>query len=253
MFYYPDMTRVKKHEPLIIPGSIDQYLAEKIIKQAAAEKSISNRIITISSAFLGIPYKASTIDEHSRDAEQLVIDFSGVDCFTLLDYVESMRRSSTWPGFIRCLRSTRYKKASVLFKNRNHFFSDWVKNNTGQISDITKKIASDKAAAVTKTLNLKNDGSLYIQNIKPVRRRIMYIPPDAVDQSIQEKLRTGDYAGIYSDKPGLDVSHVGIIIRTSSGLKLRHASSSPEKRCVLDEDLLDYISRRQGLVVYRPV
>lgn len=247
------MEKVEKQKPVIIPGIINIDLAEKIIQHGASAKNIPDRISIISSAFLGIPYNASTIDQHSRETEQLVIDFSGVDCFTLLDYVESMRRASSWAGFLRCLRATRYKKASVLFKNRNHFFSDWVKNNPARITDITKKIASDKAAAVTKTLNLKDDGSLYIQDIKPVQRRIMYIPSDAVDQNILDRLRTGDYVGIYSDKTGLDVSHVGIIIRTSSGLKLRHASSSPEKRCVLDEDLLYYISRRPGLVVYRPV
>lgn len=247
------MKRLSITKTVIITGSLDIKLAEKLIQHGAATKNISDRISTISSAFLGIPYKASTIDEHAKEHEQLVIDFSGVDCFTLLDYVESMRRASSWAGFIRCLRLTRYKKGTVAFKNRNHFFTDWIKNNSSHVTDITKKIAGSSAVAEYKELNEKSDGSLYVNGIKPARRKITYIPSSAMDQGILNKLRTGDYAGIYSDKPGLDVSHVGIIIKTASGAKLRHASSASASRCVVDENLLKYLSTKPGLILLRPV
>ncbi|MDX9714575.1 MAG: DUF1460 domain-containing protein [Dissulfurispiraceae bacterium] len=247
------MNRVKKQKPVIIPGIISIDLVEKTIQHGASAKNIPERISIISSIFLGIPYKTSTIDEHSKDAEQLVIDFSGVDCFTFLDYVESMRRATTWRGFIKTLRSTRYRKSSISFKHRNHFFSDWIKNNTSTIADFTKKTASHKTVIATKKLNRKDDGSLYVRDIKPVQRRINYIPSSSLDQNIIDRLRTGDYAGIYSDKPGLDVSHVGIIIKTESGVKLRHASSARTNRCVVDEDLFKYISKKPGLVLFRPI
>jgi hypothetical protein len=63
-------------------------------------------------------------------------------------------------------------------------------------------------------------------------------------------LRTGDYAGLYTEKSGLDVSHVGIIIKERGATLLRHASSLQKK--VIDQDLVKYLTDKPGLVVLRP-
>jgi hypothetical protein len=65
------------------------------------------------------------------------------------------------------------------------------------------------------------------------------------------RLSTGDYAGIYTEREGLDVSHVGIIIRRQGALFLRHASSVPDERAVIDQDLREYMKGRPGLIVLR--
>jgi len=67
-----------------------------------------------------------------------------------------------------------------------------------------------------------------------------------------QKLKTGDYAGIYSALQGLDVSHVGIIIKDGSYVSLRHASSDRRYRKVIDQDFQEYISGTPGLIVLRP-
>ena len=64
------------------------------------------------------------------------------------------------------------------------------------------------------------------------------------------QLRTGDYIGIYSDLSGLDVSHVGIIVKDSLGIKFRHASSVARK--VVDQDFATYISGKPGIIIIRP-
>ena len=61
-----------------------------------------------------------------------------------------------------------------------------------------------------------------------------------------QKLKTGDYAGIYSPMQGLDVSHVGIIIRDKDTFFLRHASSDRRFRKVVDQELQEYISGTTG-------
>ena len=64
------------------------------------------------------------------------------------------------------------------------------------------------------------------------------------------RLRIGDYIGIYAEADGLDVSHVGIIVRRAGRIFLRHASLI--ERMVVDQDLRAYISEKPGIVVLRP-
>ena len=65
-------------------------------------------------------------------------------------------------------------------------------------------------------------------------------------------LKTGDYIGIYSTVHGLDVSHVGIVIRDGETIFLRHASSQKKYRKVIDQDLKEYILNKPGIIVLRP-
>jgi hypothetical protein len=102
-------------------------------------------------------------------------------------------------------------------------------------------------------LNLRADGSFWLEGIEPQARTITFIPSAAVDEAVTSNLRTGDYAGLYSEKEGLDVSHVGLIIRKEDTLLLRHASSAPDARSVIDQDFLVYMRGRPGLIVLRPL
>jgi hypothetical protein len=52
---------------------------------------------------------------------------------------------------------------------------------------------------------------------------------------------------------GLDVTHVGIVIRRNGKIFLRHASSKKSVRKVVDVELLDYLGGEKGLVILRPL
>jgi hypothetical protein len=52
---------------------------------------------------------------------------------------------------------------------------------------------------------------------------------------------------------GLDVSHVGIVIRDERRLYLRHASSQETTGKVIDQDLKGYITDKPGILVFRPL
>ncbi len=106
--------------------------------------------------------------------------------------------------------------------------------------------------------NVKEDGTYFLNGIAPKKRIIKYIPSVVVDDSIMNKLRTGDYVGMYSEKSGLDVSHMGIIIKNEDSLLITHHSSvflrhaSSVKGKVFDEDFRKYITNKAGIVILRP-
>ena len=206
------------------------------------------RIDFISGRFLGVPYGRSTLIGSPGVPEAFVINLGAVDCFTHLDYVESMRLSRTFYEFRRNLRRVRYKSGAVEYGARNHFFTDWAASN--RVEDVTGVIGRENAAAAAKTLNRKGGGGSILPEIPPVERRIAFIPADRLDGPALDMLRTGDYIGIYAPADGLDVSHAGIFVRRESGILLRHASATAQK--VIDQDFNPYIEGKPGIVVLRP-
>ena len=105
---------------------------------------------------------------------------------------------------------------------------------------------------MSKRLNDKDDGTSFLPGIPCLQREVEYIPTVLFDDTVMAGLKTGDYAGFYSNMEGLDVSHVGIIIRKGDSVSIRHASSSTTQRKVLDEDFKNCIADKPGVIVLRP-
>ncbi|MCX8110021.1 MAG: DUF1460 domain-containing protein [Syntrophorhabdaceae bacterium] len=229
------------------PDSLDV-----IISKASKIPEPGQRIGFISGLFIGTPYADNTLKGGVNVKEELVVNLEGMDCFTFIDYVEAMRLSSSFDRFLTYLQRIRYRDASVEFTHRNHFFTDWVVYNSDFIEDITENIGRGKARNIEKVLNKKDDGSFFVPGIGIVKRRLIFIPSYEIDSSITEQLKTGDYAGLYTDRPGLDVSHVGIFIKDKDKIFLRHASSREQYRRVMDEDFIEYVKARDGIIVLRP-
>jgi hypothetical protein len=206
----------------------------------------------ISRQFLGTRYKEGTLTGNERIPETLVVDLSGVDCFTFIDYVEALRLSDSLSTFKKNLIRVRYRSGVIAFDRRNHFFSDWCVFNTDFIEDTTALVGGSHTSSSTKNLNVRRDGTSYLHGITPVARDITYIPLSAIEESLLQKCRTGDYIGIYAEDPGLDVTHVGILVKKRGMAYLRHASSLSEYRRVIDQDFRSYMSNRPGFIVLRP-
>ncbi|AYF78900.1 DUF1460 domain-containing protein [Nocardia yunnanensis] len=212
----------------------------------------TDAIAQLSSRFLGTPYRANMLVGSADQPEQLVIDFRGVDCFTYLDYVEALSRSADRGQFVQNLIATRYADGQVEFTHRKHFFTDWAHVNRVAANDITGSL-TPAAVTVTKHLNAKAGGGLYLPGLPVVDRDITYIPSAALDNTVIAGLRTGDFLGAYTDEAGLDVSHVGIFVSTPSGPVFRNASSlAANDNQVVDTPLTQYANTVPGLVVLRP-
>lgn len=221
------------------------------IRVANAGRSAGQLIELLSREFLGTPYKGNMLQGTATSPEQLVIDFSGLDCFTYLDYVEAARKATTKADYVSHLVQTRYVEGDVDFTHRRHFFTDWADRTQVLADDVTAAISAH-AITAEKRLNRKSDGGSYLPGLPVVKRNITYIPSEFIDANVISQLRTGDLIGIYTTADGLDVTHVGFFIETSDGPVLRNASSKKINMKVVDSAFLEYVKDTPGIVVLRP-
>lgn len=238
--------------PVISLGGWTPERLEVLITGAEAIVEPGERIGYLSAAFPGTPYRADTLIGSGTQPERLVIELGGMDCFTYLDYVEAMRLSGSYAGFIRNVARVRYRSARVAFEARNHFFTDWARFSGGRVVDATREVGREESASVLKTLNIRGDGSRWLPGVETRVARVHYIPSGSIDGGVLARLRTGDYIGTYSPVEGLDVSHTGIFVRKDGMALLRHASSAEGARGVVEVDFLEYFSSKPGIVVLRP-
>jgi hypothetical protein len=236
----------------IILGKWTRDSLDRILRESSAMENAGVRIDFLSGHFINVEYMEATLIGGADTSEVLVINLREVDCFTFIDYIEAMRLSSSYAEFIENLKKVRYRSGEVAFEKRNHFFTDWREFNKDLVSDVTSQIGAQKTGSISKTLNKKEDGTHFLNGIQPQQREICYIPSEALDESIVNAMKTGDYAGIYSEIQGLDVSHVGIIIRKRDDVFLRHASSDKRLRKVVDQKFRDYIVGKPGMIILRP-
>lgn len=239
-------------DPHIYLGKWSTSELDRLIHASSRIENLGERIDFLSRQFLGTEYEGSTLTGDDGRPEVFVINLRRVDCFTFIDYIEAMRLSSSAEEFTENMRKVRYHAGVVSFENRNHFFTDWLEFNASFVDNATEQIGMGVSRKVTKILNEQADGTYFLPGVPPRKREITYIPSSALDTSVMEKLGTGDYAGVYSEVKGLDVSHVGIIIRRRDAVYLRHASSAEKHMKVVDEDFKKYISDKPGVIIVRP-
>ncbi len=236
---------------IIITGKWTIDILNRLLKKFSSIDNLSSRIALISYHFLGIPYKENTLIGNIDMPERFVINLEAVDCFTFIEYVEAMSLSSSFDEFKNNLQRIRYQHKEVDYRKRNHFFTDWIQYNSAFIKDVTTEIGGNKTLFVDKTLNLKEDGTTYLYGINPIMRKVGYIPSNCINDELIDSIKTGDYIGIYSQKAGLDVSHVGILIKSDQLVLLRHSSSEKNIRKVIDQDFRSYIAEKLGIMILR--
>lgn len=223
-------------------------------RHAEAKKIVEpgEQVAFLSEGFLGLPYVDSPLVGSATQSERLINDLTRIDCFTLLDFVETLRRAPNLKEFDRHLLKVRYRNGKLSYPDRHHFFSAWGKANHPQLRNVTLEITETQAGTLEKILNRKQNGEPWLQGLPEQKVTLRYLPTQGLNGTTQAQLQTGDYLGIVTSTAGLDVSHTGILIRKNGTLFLRHASSRPETRQVLDEPLLPYLQGKLGLLVFRP-
>lgn len=212
--------------------------------------SRGDRAAQVSAAFLETPYLANMLIGSPVQPEVLVANFHQVDCFTLLDYVEALMRTDEHGSFLENLAAVRYVGGDVDYLSRRHFFSDWFAVQPGNAKDVTQDVGQGYVT-VEKTLNGKPGGGEYVPGLGTVRRQISYIPAPSIDEAVIARLQTGDYVGVYSPLAGLDVTHVGIVVKNDKGVWFRNASSQAGSMKVVDAPFMAYMASKPGMIVLR--
>ncbi len=235
-----------------VPGGLPEDVLDQLIREASCISEAGERVAFISRRFLGTPYRESTLIGDLNTPEVFVINLKEMDCLTFLEYVEAMRRSSSFQGFQDNLLQVRYRSGTPDFLSRNHFFTDWPDTDGKFVRNVTQDVGGEAVLSVQKTLNRKADGTFFLPGIEPRERTVQYLPTARLKEPVISRLLTGDYAGIYTAEAGLDVSHAGIVIREQERVFLRHASSRDRHRRVVDEDLAAYLRGKPGITVLRP-
>jgi len=228
---------------------LDTIMAE-LPSEATKAQSHGDLVERISARFLGTTYQAHTMLGSPVQSEALVVKLDGVDCMTFIDYVEALALSRDRESFLQSLQNVRYAQGKVDYLYRKHFFSDWHTLEPKNARDITSEISSN-AMTVEKVLNIKKDGSEYVPGLGFIKRQISFIPAWAIDETLLDRLHNGDYIGVFANEQGLDVTHVGIVVKKDGKVWFRNASSSPQNMKVMDVPFVNYMRSKPGIVVLR--
>ncbi len=234
----PDAAR----NPAPEPGQTDEVTSILMQTLPDVDQTQGERISRISATFLGTPYEADTLIGSPTRPEALVINFNGVDCYTLLDYVQALSRSHDRASFEANLIRTRYAGGEVSYRNRRHFFSDWFADSPRNADDMTRTLSPD-TVTVVKHLNRQASGAEQVPGLGVIARPVTYIPARAITPQVLNQIQTGDYVGFTPPVRAWMLRMWGLL----SGMMAAYGSGTP-----LRWPLIEKLSmRRSGNICAR--
>ena len=241
---------------------IEKY--NSLIQTAINERwhylSADELIVRIGMAFLKTPYLAHSLE---KTPEQVVVNFDGLDCFTLVELSFNIARQIKLQQYNiadlkQLIKQTRYKNGEIIdYSSRLHYTSEWIIENTKNnlITDITKELGGIEHQFNYNFMSsnyklypaLKNDKTDLLTKIKNNEEQLnstpMYIIPTNKIKSVLRKINDGDIICIAISKQGLDYGHLGIAFYR----KLLHASSK-KKEVVIDNSINDFVSQYKNSI-----
>lgn len=234
-------------------------------------RTLTETTTTIGRQFVGYPYVPHTLDVNP--AEQLVVDLTQFDCTTYVETVLAL--SLAWQEnagrpdptlfeqtFRKYLTKLRYRDGRINgYGSRLHYFSDWLRDNErkGLLTDITGQLpgtivvakpVSYMTASTYKYPHL-NDPAVFKQVAQTEadlsRQTFSFIPKKNI-RLAEAQLREGDIVMLTAARPGLDMKHVGLVVRQPDGqIHLLHASSDRAAVVITPCSLRDYVLSHKHL------
>lgn len=237
-----------------------------------SEKPIGDIIAEVGKTFLNTPYEAHTLEV--ADKEQLVINFSGLDCTTFLETTFALARcikqnKTTFDGFKNELQLIRYRDGKLdEYPSRLHYFSDWIYNNAkkGLIKDVTKEFGGKpikfKVNFMSENPHLYKHLKVnpeFVEEIKnqeqEINKREYYYIPESEISKAESMIQNGDLIALTTSDKGLDIGHVGIAVKMPDGkIHFMHAPLVGSKVQISESSLSDYvkqIKKHTGIIVLR--
>lgn len=242
----------------------DTTRLNNLLIKAVAEKNPQRRVAIVGQEFIGTPYVAGTLE---GEEETLRINLDEMDCTTFVETVLTIAFTAgegrtSWRDYVYNLEKIRYRNGEMNgYASRLHYFSDWVVDNVhrGTISEYTSRMPvndwtvktldymsnnRDKYAALSDSTEYER-----IKNYETGYRnhRYPYIKTSRLSSKpVIAALKDGDVVALTTKTPGLDVTHMGIIIKKNGEPYLLHASSKQGKVVVDDLPLKEYLRKSGG-------
>ncbi len=225
------------------PAHAGEARIAALIGQAQKFPAVAERIDFISRALIGTPYRGHTLIGGPRQPERFVTRDDCFDCVTFCETVLAAATVKDASEYAEALRHIRYRDGAVVWRERNHYFSEWGANNI--------------AAGVCRPLTLPGSETIdrTLTEMQALGARQISFPAISRDRLLANKalLATGDIIGFLSQRADLDYFHVGFVVVAQDGdLWLRHAARS--KGRVVDTLLARFLNqnRVRAVTLWRP-
>lgn len=251
----------------------DKEILKQALEMFSEETNTPTSVLMVKTGtyFTGTSYVAHTLE---TEPKQLVVNLREMDCTTFAENCLAIAKTIqsenlTFEQFADELKNVRYRNGKIDgYPSRLHYFSDWIFNNQQKklVEDVSKEIAAtpyDKEVDFMSTHpdsyeQLKDSAALVKEIAEQENdinsRQLFYIPENKIAE-VEDKLMDGDIVGITTSVEGLDISHVGILVRKAGRIHLMHASSLAEEVVVSEGTLEDYLlgsKSANGIMVARP-
>lgn len=222
-------------------------------------ESANALMVFYANKLLGTPYVAHTLE---GDTEQLTINIDELDCTTFVETLYALTRTTlsqraTWRDYANNLESIRYRNGVMSdYSSRLHYISDWIVNNSarGNVKDITPNFKNCKY--MIKTIDFMSKHRDAYQSLKDsiqfekIRNfeiafrshRFPYLKKETLNsKEIKQTFKSGDIIGMVTKIEGLDISHLGIVIKENDQLYFINASMSGKKVQLEKKNFFNYL------------
>lgn len=264
--------QVKMSECIFLPE--DKQIIEQKLSQFAGDSGMSmpDLLIKIGLSFQGTPYVAATLENGL--AERLVINARQLDCTTFVETTLALARTvklkkQDFQSYADELEKLRYRNGKRdQYPSRLHYFCEWIDSN--EQKHIVSGVPNKNGVKLDKTINymsthpadypvLKEFPALIPaiaeQEKKLSAKGFMYFQKNDI-ANLYKNLQNGDIIALTSTIDGVDVNHVGIILKKENEFYLLHAPLSGKKVLVSDGPITDFLkpaSKNSGIMIARPV
>lgn len=228
-------------------------------KYAYSDKKTPELVIALARELKGVPYVAKTLENDS--AENLVVNTRQLDCTTYVETVlalyECVRHgATTFADYCTYLRKLRYVGGNVSYTARQHYFSEWIDENTkdGFVKEIQspnppftaeQRLKTNFMSTHTQFYPMLKDKPKMVGEIAEMEKRLSgntyrFIPKASIADTklFRSTIHDGDIIAITTSKSGLDTSHIGIAVWHKDGLHMLNASQIHKK--VVEEPMTLY-------------
>lgn len=224
--------------------ALDEARLEELLAAGVGEPNLGTRIEKISGCLLGCEYIENPLGGGPEAEEFLTISLDGFDCVTYIETVLAAALARTTGGFVRTIRELRYAGGRVEWAERNHYMTDWARNNrkVGLLVSVTK---GPETVEKARRLNLIPGLPRKVVNFRCFPKRRF--------NRVADRIETGDLMFFVSAKGSLDVFHTGLLVRSGDGIVMRHATRTAG--VVIEQPVEEFLKnqRMSGFVLLRPV